>query len=204
MKRFLILLLAIGIFVTGCHRHAVVVTPATPLPPIEGVVEEPDMVVIPETDVYFIPGSPVDVFFYGGWWWRPWGGSWYRSNHHLHGWAVFPPPPFIGHIPGDYRTRFHTPIPYRHFNNNWKTWEGNKYHHTPGFKGYGGYGYKPPPPKGHVSPPPKGHVSPPKGHVSPPKGHVSPPPKGNVSPPKGHVSPPPKGHVSPPPKGKDF
>ena len=34
----------------------------------------PRLVVVPETHVYAVPDIPMDLFFYGGWWWRPWQG----------------------------------------------------------------------------------------------------------------------------------
>ena len=37
----------------------------------------PDVVVLPDTDdVYVVPGIDVDLFFWSGWWWRPWYGRW--------------------------------------------------------------------------------------------------------------------------------
>ena len=34
----------------------------------------PELVVIPETNVYSVPSVDADIYFYGGWWWRPWEG----------------------------------------------------------------------------------------------------------------------------------
>ncbi len=45
---------------------------SVPLPPPIMFPGPPHLVVIPETDVYAVPDVDVDVFFYGGWWWRPW------------------------------------------------------------------------------------------------------------------------------------
>ena len=47
-----------------------------PLPPAIVFGAPPQLVVIPETYVYVDPDVDVDIFFYGGWWWRPWEGRW--------------------------------------------------------------------------------------------------------------------------------
>src|SRR3990172_3868071 len=49
------------------------------LPPLIVFSAPPEVVVIPETYVYAVPDVDVDIFFYDGWWWRPWEGRWYRS-----------------------------------------------------------------------------------------------------------------------------
>lgn len=73
------------------------------------VPEPPDLVVIPGTSVYFIPGGDVDVFFYGGYWWEPVGPRWYRSRSLNGRWVAvssrFVPAPFY-RIPDDYRIRY--------------------------------------------------------------------------------------------------
>jgi len=43
-----------------------------PLPPPVVFSAPPAAVVIPGTYVYALPDVPEDIFFYGGWWWRPW------------------------------------------------------------------------------------------------------------------------------------
>ena len=58
-----------------------------PLPPPIIFPAPPGLVVIPETDVYAVPDVGAEIFFYGGWWWRPWEGRWYRSHYYDRGWA---------------------------------------------------------------------------------------------------------------------
>ncbi|MEN6469523.1 MAG: hypothetical protein ABFD45_11310, partial [Smithella sp.] len=57
------------------------------LPPPIIFAAPPALVVLPETYVYVVPDVDVDIFFYGGWWWRPWDGRWYRSQSYNSGWA---------------------------------------------------------------------------------------------------------------------
>src|SRR4030042_6379685 len=68
-------------------------------PPIE-FSAPPEMIVLPETYVYVVPDLDVDIFFYNGWWWRPWQGRWYHSRHYTSGWAYYQSvPSFFAGIP---------------------------------------------------------------------------------------------------------
>ena len=49
----------------------------------------PEVIVIPDTYVYVVPDLDVDIFFYDGWWWRPWEGRWYRSYYYDRGWGYY-------------------------------------------------------------------------------------------------------------------
>lgn len=110
-----------------------------PLPPPIIFPVPPHVVVIPETDIYAVPDVDVDIFFYGGWWWRPWEGRWYRSRYYDRGWAYYRNPPsfYRGVPPGwrnDYRERRwrghewdHRPIPYHDAERNWKSWKRDKH-----------------------------------------------------------------------------
>jgi hypothetical protein len=59
------------------------------LPPPIVFASPPELVVLPETYVYVVPDAEVDIFFYNGWWWRPWEGHWYRSRHYGSGWVYY-------------------------------------------------------------------------------------------------------------------
>src|SRR5660397_204435 len=59
------------------------------LPPLIVFAAPPEVVVIPETNVYAVPDLDVDIFFYNGWWWRPWEGRWYRSRNYSSGWGYY-------------------------------------------------------------------------------------------------------------------
>ena len=45
----------------------------------------PDLVVFPGTYIYAAPDVHEDIFFYQGYWWRPWRDNWYRSRHYDRG-----------------------------------------------------------------------------------------------------------------------
>ena len=67
------LLLALVILFPIPAMAAVDVGISISLPPPIVFAAPPEVVVIPETYVYAVPDLDVDIFFYNGWWWRPWG-----------------------------------------------------------------------------------------------------------------------------------
>ena len=74
------------------------------LPPLIVFSAPPEVVVIPETYVYVVPDVDVDIFFYDGWWWRPWEGRWYRSRHYDSGWSYYRRvPSFYRRVPSGWR-----------------------------------------------------------------------------------------------------
>ena len=78
-----------------------------PLPPPIPFIGPPNVVVLPGTDVYAVPDVEQELFFRGGWWWRPWGGHWYRSKYHDHGWAYYrDSPSWYRGIPRDWRGNY--------------------------------------------------------------------------------------------------
>lgn len=110
-----------------------------PLPPPILFPAPPEVIVIPETDVYAVPDVDVDIFFYGGWWWRPWEGRWYRSRYYDRGWSHYNrAPSFYRNVPpgwrNDYRDRRwkghewdQRRIPYGDAKKNWRSWKRNKH-----------------------------------------------------------------------------
>jgi hypothetical protein len=57
-------------------------------PPI--VAEPPAVVVLPGAPgVYVAPDISVDLYFWNGWWWRPWNGRWFRSRHYDGDWSYY-------------------------------------------------------------------------------------------------------------------
>ena len=44
------------------------------LPPPIPFAAPPELIVLPETYVYVAPDIDADIFFWNGWWWRPWEG----------------------------------------------------------------------------------------------------------------------------------
>ena len=109
------------------------------LPPLVVFSAPPAMVVIPETYVYVVPDADVEIFFYDGWWWRPWEGRWYRSRHYDSGWGYYQRvPSFYSRIPRSWRNDYrehrwggrpwnYQPIPHQQVERNWSTWKKNNH-----------------------------------------------------------------------------
>lgn len=99
----------------------------------------PHLVVIPETNVYAVPDVDADIFFYGGWWWRPWNGRWYRSRHYDSGWGHYRGrPSFYRSVPSGWRNDYRENrwrgrewnqqrVPHDQVQRNWRTWERTKH-----------------------------------------------------------------------------
>lgn len=103
-----------------------------PSPPPLLIPAPPPMFVIPETYVYFAPEVEVDIFFYHGYWYRPYRGHWYRSRNYNGKWVYISPkhvPSSLLRLPPDFRhvPPGHRHIPYGHLKKNWRTWEREKY-----------------------------------------------------------------------------
>ncbi len=109
------------------------------LPPPIVFAAPPALIVLPETYVYVVPDAEVDIFFFDGWWWRPWEGRWYRSQFYDSGWRHYRSvPSFYVQVPSrwrdDYRDRRwrgqkwdHRPIPHEQVKRNWDGWKRNKH-----------------------------------------------------------------------------
>ncbi len=75
-----------------------------PLPPPIVIAAPPEVVLLPSTGVYVAPDLAVDLFFFDGWWWRPWEGRWYRSRTYRSGWAYYNGvPSFHDRVPSRWR-----------------------------------------------------------------------------------------------------
>ncbi len=78
-------------------------------PPPIVVAEPPEVVLVPRSQVYFVPHQDIDVFFYGGYWWSPRGDRWYRANAYNGPWGVVERrhvPVYVSRVPRDYRVRY--------------------------------------------------------------------------------------------------
>lgn len=127
-----------------------------PLPPPIIFPAPPAVVVIPETDVYAVPDVEADIFFYSGWWWRPWEGRWYRSRYYDRGWTHYDKAPsFQRHVPPGWRQNYrerrwkgyeweHRSIPYRDAEKNWQGWKKNKHWQNENYWGLRGMDRMPP------------------------------------------------------------
>jgi len=109
------------------------------LPPLIVFAAPPEVVVLPETYVYVVPDLDVDIFFYNGWWWRPWDGRWYRSRHYDSGWIYFRSvPSFYAGVPSGWRNDYrnhrwgghrwnYQRIPHQQVQRNWSNWEKSRH-----------------------------------------------------------------------------
>lgn len=121
--------------VPGAYRP-VSATPPPPVvqegPPPLAFASPPDVALIPGTYAYFIPGIGEDIAFYGGYWYRPWHGHWYRSVSYAGPWgfvAIGAVPSVIVSLPAGWRSTYHgyRPIPHAEFHNNWQRWERERH-----------------------------------------------------------------------------
>jgi hypothetical protein len=141
MKKLLFgtMLLALVIAVPIPTMAAVDIHVSIPLPPPIVFAAPPEVVVIPETYVYVVPDLDVDIFFYNGWWWRPWGGRWYRSRQYSSGWVYYQSvPSFYTRIPSGWRNDYrdhrwgghpwnYQRIPHQQLQRNWSSWEKSRH-----------------------------------------------------------------------------
>ena len=101
------------------------------LPPLV-ISAPPALIVIPGTYVYFPPDVGVDIFFYHGYWYRPYRGQWYIAAHYNGPWSftavervpgvLLRLPPSHHRVPPGY-----SPMPYSRVQKNWRTWERERY-----------------------------------------------------------------------------
>ncbi|MBU2479582.1 MAG: hypothetical protein KJ760_00675, partial [Proteobacteria bacterium] len=110
-----------------------------PMPPPFVVAGPLHVVVIPQTYVYAVPDADVDIFFFSGWWWRPWQGRWYRSHDYRSGWVYYGnAPAFYRQVPPTWRSDYrqnrwkgqhweHRRIPVHSVVRDWHRWEKDKY-----------------------------------------------------------------------------
>jgi len=101
------------------------------LPPL-AFPAPPEVVVIPGTYVYFVPGIEADVFFYHGYWYRPYRDYWFRARAYNGPWVgmvssrvprvLVSLPPDFRHVPPGYRH-----VPYGELRGHWRAWERDRY-----------------------------------------------------------------------------
>jgi hypothetical protein len=136
MKKFGVMLaIVMALFIVPCLAQAQIdIRISIPLPPPIVFSAPPLMVVLPDTDVYVAPDCDQDIYFYGGWWWRPWRGRWYRSLYYDSGWEFYNGVPgwyggvyphwrdnYRKHMWGGQRWDYRA-MPYNDVRTNWKTW----------------------------------------------------------------------------------
>ena len=109
------------------------------LPPPIVFAAPPALIVLPETYIYVVPDVDADIFFYGGWWWRPWEGHWYRSRYYNSGWGYYRSvPSFYAETPSGWRNDYrehrwgghqwnYQRIPHQQLQQNWSNWEKSRH-----------------------------------------------------------------------------
>jgi hypothetical protein len=88
----------------------------------------PPLFVIPGAYVYYPPDVQVEIFFYHGYWYRPYRGGWYIANGYNGPWQVVGPkrtPRALLNMPPTYRRvpPGHERMPFGTVQKNWRTWE---------------------------------------------------------------------------------
>jgi len=158
MKKLLIgtiLLVLVSVFPV-MTMAAVDVSVGISLPPLIVFGAPPAVVILPDTNsVYVVPNIEADFFFWNGWWWRPWEGRWYRSRYYNRGWGYYSSVPrFYYDVDpgwrGYYRDRnwsghhwAYEQIPNQRLQQNWKSWQSNRYWEKKKTWGVQGYSPKP-------------------------------------------------------------
>jgi len=79
--------------------------------------DQPDVVVVPGTRVYYIDDYDYDLYRYGNYWYYYWNGGWYRSVDYDG------PFYFISYVSVPYSIRY-VPVRYRH---HWRNYRGAAY-----------------------------------------------------------------------------
>jgi hypothetical protein len=97
-------------------------------PPPIMVSEPPAVVMIPQSQVHFVPDPNIDVFFYGGYWWSPRGDRWYRARAYNGPWGVIERsrvPRAVVYVPRDYRARYERErhVPYGQWKKDRPRWD---------------------------------------------------------------------------------
>lgn len=102
-------------------------------PPPVLVAPPSDLVLIPGTGVYYVPGVSADIFYCDGYWWAPRGPGWYRAYAPNGPWVVIearavPRPLF--RVPRDYRVvyRHEERIPYGQWKKEHRGGRGDRHH----------------------------------------------------------------------------
>lgn len=97
-------------------------------PPPVIYAEPPELVVVPQSRAYFVPGLSIDLFFSDGYWWSPRGQRWYRARDYNGPWDVMERryvPRALIRLPRDYREVYvrEKHIPYGQWKKQWKHWD---------------------------------------------------------------------------------
>ncbi len=128
---FVAMLLVFGFMTPAMGNAEVNVNVVVPLPRLV-IPAPPALFVIPGTYVYYPPDVDVDIFFYHGYWYRPYRGGWYISNGYNGPWRSVGPrhvPRALINVPPTYRRvpPGHERLPHAMVQKNWRTWERERH-----------------------------------------------------------------------------
>jgi hypothetical protein len=105
-KKIAVLSALLAVLFVAVPSHAEVNVNVNIGSPAVVVAGPPEMIPVPRTMIYFAPGVEGDLFYYGGYWWTPHQGRWFRSRAYKGPWAIIAPravPVEIVRVPRDYR-----------------------------------------------------------------------------------------------------
>jgi hypothetical protein len=100
-----------------------------PLPPVR-IVALPQVFLIPQTQVYYAPYYETPLFFYAGYWYRPFGEYWQRGVSDSGPWHSINRryvPTVIHNLPSHYYQRHNVYDRNRYYNKYGNRWEKVKY-----------------------------------------------------------------------------
>ncbi len=89
------------------------------------VAQPPEMVLVPDSQIYYAPSVEAELFFYRGNWYTRSGRRWYRGRSYNGPWVVAAPrtvPGAFVRLPGNYRTVYvrEERVPYGQLKKHWK------------------------------------------------------------------------------------
>ncbi len=123
------------------------------LPPPIVYSAPPEVIVLPDTDIYVVPDVDEDIYFYDGWWWRPWHGRWYYSGYYDRDWGYYNSvPSFYFDVDAGWRGFYrdhdwygqrwnYERIPHQSLQQNWNSWKDDRHWEKNGT--WGAEGYRP-------------------------------------------------------------
>jgi len=107
------------------------VSVTVPVPPLV-IPAPPALTVVPGTYVYYPPDVGVDLFFYHGYWYRPYGGRWFKAGEYSGPWrgiAIERVPRVVISVPPGFRRGpiVYEHLPYGDVRKNWSVWERDRH-----------------------------------------------------------------------------
>jgi hypothetical protein len=160
MKKFLLgtilLAMAVAAPVQAIAGVDIGVSIGIPLPPPIVFETPPAVIALPDTNsVYTAPDVDADIYFWNGWWWRPWEGRWYRSHYYNRSWAYYNNvPAFYYDVDPGWRRNYrehnwyghpwnYERIQNRRLQQNWKSWHNERHWERQGTWGVQNYQPRP-------------------------------------------------------------